>query len=86
MRKFNVRYSWVDIVPVEVDSETDKTVIIEGRRHDKRSDYEAYFDTFSEAKEHLIDRKKRKQDNCAARLDAATEELERAETLEEDAE
>jgi len=52
----SVRYSVYPIEPVEVERETEKFVIIGGRRNAKASDYESYFDTWDQAHRHMTDR------------------------------
>ncbi len=39
---------------IEIDKETEKTIIVDGRRSSKRSEYYYFWDTFEEAREHLI--------------------------------
>ena len=53
---------WIDVV--EIERETDAFVWIAGRRNNKRSDWENFFDTGEEAKLFLISK-------AQANLDAA---------------
>lgn len=44
------------IFKVEVEKETEYQIIINGRRSNKMSEYECFFDTFEDAKEYLIEK------------------------------
>ena len=43
-----------DLKKVSIDKETEKTVVIDGIRTHKRSDFYIFWDTFEGAKKHLI--------------------------------
>lgn len=55
MIKYEAKPTWVEIKKIEVDSETNSFVIINGRRNAKKSDYKSYFNTFEEAKSHILE-------------------------------
>ena len=65
----------VKIKEVEVDKETEKCVWIRGRRNSKLSSYESYFDSFSDAKVFLINRKERRISKLQSSLDIVKKEL-----------
>lgn len=55
MKKYKAEANWrVSIEIVECDKETESSVWIKGRRNNKRSSYENYFDTFDEAREFCL--------------------------------
>jgi hypothetical protein len=55
MKKYKTLDHWgmIDVVEVD-DRESEKFVWINGKRRSKRTDQESYFDTFDEAKQHLL--------------------------------
>lgn len=56
MKKYKTT-KWSDVVTVvEVEKETDQSVWCRGCREAKSSLYHQYFDTFEEARKHLIER------------------------------
>lgn len=69
------------VVTVECERQTASCVWIKGRRSAKRSDYESYFDTFGEAKQHLIDWNENKVEAATSRLEHAQERLQKAKSL-----
>lgn len=48
------KWNYACVEPIECDSETDKFVVINGKRTAKRSDWENYFPSELEALEFLI--------------------------------
>jgi hypothetical protein len=63
------------IEPVEVEKETASSVWINGRRNNKRSGYDSYFDTWEEAKAYLLEQAERKVAGRRRSLEAANGEL-----------
>lgn len=56
MIKYRLRPGFrAEIVEVEVERETDKFVVINGRRDSKISDWQSYFDTYEQAFKHQVD-------------------------------
>ena len=49
-----------EIKKVEIEKETDKTVVIDGRRNHKQSEWYFFWDTFDEARDYLIKKHKDK--------------------------
>ncbi len=72
MIKYRTTFFWAaeKIKPVEIERETDASVFIKGRRRAKRSSCESYFDTWEEAKAHLMS-------VAESKLNSARRELER---------
>lgn len=54
MRKYRTSKYGCEIETVEVERETDKSVWINGQRNAKRTDWFNYWNTFIEAKNHLM--------------------------------
>lgn len=73
MLKYKTR--WGGVEPVEVEGETEKFVIIQGRREAKRSEWSCYFDSFEEAKAHLVASAENAVTDAEQRLSAANKEL-----------
>ena len=70
MKKYRARTSFrwsakAEITTVEVERETDHNVWINGRRHNKRSEYDDYFDSFDQAKSALL--------HCQNSINSSTE-------------
>lgn len=59
------------IVEVEVERESDSSVWIKGRRNNKRSTYENYFDSWDEAKAYLLEKAESKAASCRRQLEYA---------------
>ena len=55
MIKYLTHHYEVAITPVAVESETDFTVIINGRKRNKKSGYEQYSDSWDKAKSILLE-------------------------------
>ena len=70
--------SYPSVVVVVIDRESDSSVWIKGRRLAKLSSYESYFDTFQEAKSHLIAYATDEVNKAKARLDYRNEILSKA--------
>lgn len=60
---------------VECERETDKCVWVEGRKFNKRSSYENFFDTFDEAKNCCLQNCEAAVATARCRLDAANSKL-----------
>lgn len=56
------------VEPVEIEKETESTITIKGRRHNKRSEYENYFDTQDEALAYLKEKAIRKAESARRNL------------------
>jgi hypothetical protein len=69
------RSRWQAIDPVEVERETDSSVFINGRRHNKITSYECYFPTWEAAKEHLLQEHELKVLDARRRLQDASDKL-----------
>lgn len=76
MKKYVTYMNRIEVDVEEVEKETDKTVTINGRRNNKRSDWKNYHDSFDDAKQFLIDVARKKVDMRAIKLEVAKEELE----------
>ena len=59
----------------ECERETESSLWIKGRKHNKRSQNFAWFDTFEEAKAHLIEKFEAKAISAKRSLDWATDML-----------
>lgn len=70
------------IVEVEVERETDSCVFIKGRKHSKITEYQSYFDTWAQAKSHLIGYASHKEAAARSRWQGAQEELSRIEAMQ----
>jgi hypothetical protein len=74
--------SWRDlIVEVEVERETDKFVVIEGRREVKRSPYGGFFDTWEDAYSYIELLARNRIEHCQKALIEAQEKLAKIEGL-----
>jgi len=62
-----------EIEKVEVEKESEKSVWINGRSHLKRSSCKNYFDTFEQAKKHLVTNGQKHITLCEGRLEYAQE-------------
>ena len=75
MKKYMVIFGAHDVTPnieeVEIDKETEHFVYIGKDRAAKRSVYENYFDSWSEAKEALLERQKTRCDSLRLFLERA---------------
>lgn len=69
------------IETVQVSSETEKTVTIAGRKHNKTSNYEAYFDTQEQAYKFLSDYADQKIVDANRAMKAAQEYAEQVSKL-----
>jgi len=69
------------IEPVQVSSETEKTITIAGRRYGKISNYEAYFDTPGQAYKFLSDHSEQKIIDANRAMKAAQEYAEQVAKL-----
>lgn len=69
------------IEPVQVSSETEKTVTIAGRRYSKASNYEAYFETAEQAYKFLSDHAEQKIIDANRAMKAAQEYAEQVAKL-----
>ena len=68
---------------VKVIKETECFLILEnGRRESKESIYFTYFNTFEEAKIHIVQKKYRSLEKCKSDLKSAEEELAKAQNLQ----
>lgn len=66
---------------VQVVSETEKFVNLGNRRAAKMSDFECYFDTKQEAKDHLINRKLSQIEMAESRLKLLREDMQKLSKL-----
>ena len=62
------------IVEVQVERETNASVWIDGNRRAKRSEYDNYFDSWVDAKKHLLERAERKLKGARRSLHLAQSE------------
>lgn len=84
MVKYKVDHYWEPrIEKVEVEKESGSSVWIRGRREAKETQYHAFFNTFQEAKDHLIDVFSKKAQEARLRLDLANGYLGNAKGLKE---
>jgi hypothetical protein len=75
MIKYRTR--WETIVKVEVERETESCVWIKGRRNNKKSGWENFFDTWQEAHAFVIQNAEEKVFNIVNELARAKHELEK---------
>lgn len=76
------RARWGTVERVHARSETDKTIILaNGCRAMKASSDTAYYDTFAEAKNHLVLEAENSVENAQRALEKAKKKLERAQSL-----
>lgn len=84
MIKYRVDYgSDAPITKVEAQSETTKTVLINGRYRLKKTRHKAYFDTFAQAKESLVSHFTQRYMTAAELSRRELAKLNKAEALEE---
>ena len=84
MVKYKVNYYWrPEVEKVEVEKETESSVWIKGRREAKEAQYHAFFDTFQEAKDFLIDVFEKKARSVRRQLEQANGYLGNAKGLKE---
>ena len=69
------RYVGAEIGPVDVDRETESSVWVNGRRRAKNGDYVSYFDTWEEARNHLLSKVQVKIDAARRRLQGLNSEF-----------
>ncbi|MEE9355217.1 MAG: hypothetical protein V3U75_06475 [Methylococcaceae bacterium] len=69
---------------VKVDKDTDKSVVINGRRRAKRGNWDNYFDTFDEAKVTMVDKARANVKGCTMRLKEAETFLHKAQNIRRD--
>lgn len=69
------------IEPVVVDRETEQCVYINGSRQNKRSGYTNYFNTFAEAKDYLVAKRRRECESAERSLEHAKKALAFAEAI-----
>ena len=82
MKKYMTQTGYYpSIEVVEADRETDISVWIDGRRHNKMSDYDSYFDTLEQAKAHVVQWAVNNLDLQKKRVEVAYELLRKAETV-----
>jgi hypothetical protein len=60
---------------VAVEKETESSVWINGRRNAKKTDYHSYFDTWDDAKRHLLTVAEKKVVGIRLNLERANDEL-----------
>jgi len=73
------------IEKVEVIKETEKSVWLSGKSHESKvSGHRCYFDTFEEAKKHLITKYKRRVVEAKTSLECSEIDLKFAEELTDD--
>lgn len=77
MKKYLARNStWGKLIElVEIERETESSVWIGGRRNSKISDYHCYFDSFDEAKAHLLEKADEKVIGARRSLELANSHL-----------
>lgn len=71
------------IKPVDVEKCTDKCVWIDGRRSNRSSDWDKYFPTYTEARQHVIDAARKRYVSAEVALQRAKTDLEKAELIPE---
>ena len=69
------------IEEVLVERESESSVWVGGNRLAKMSTYDCYFDTWIQAKQHLVLKFQSKVDSARGRLNSALAELDRAKSL-----
>lgn len=83
MKKYRTSPYGKLIETVEVERETEASVWINGQRNAKRTEYHSYFDTFAEAKQHLLDLAEKSVNSAQLRLERAKERYDKVEGLKE---
>jgi len=79
------KQQWDRIKKIEIERETDHFVFLkDGRREAKVANYVSYFNTFEEAKEHIINKAKGKVRHYEHQLQNAKEDLDDANALTEE--
>lgn len=76
MTKYRSR--WQEIEAVEVERETESCVWINGRKNNKRTDYECYHDTPEHAKAWIISQAQKEVAAAERQLRCAQEKLSKA--------
>ena len=71
------------IKKVKVERETEYTVWINGNRCSKKTEYSQFWNTFDEAKSHLIDKYTRQKNNAELRLEVAKSNLIKLELMKD---
>lgn len=75
------REIWGKIEEIEADRIEDKSVWIKGRRRNRVSDWESFFETWHEAKAFMVDRLQYELAAAKQELDKARSKLEAAKAL-----
>lgn len=70
-----------EISIVSIEKRTEVSVWINGRRKARYSDYESFFETFEDAKAHLVGRARAELTACKRHLDTARNKLKEAEQI-----
>ena len=81
MKKYQIFAGGLGVYDVEVERETEKSIWIGGKRHNKRSGWKNFFDTRAEAKKIILDAQTEKVRLLRKKLDIAERDLERANGL-----
>lgn len=84
MIKYKADTIFNQILQVEIDKETDKSVWINGRRTSKISNYESYHNTFQEAKDYIIERQTKRYHRAKENLNSEYLTLQQIKKLTED--
>lgn len=81
MKKYCAAFQTIKII--EVERESTSAVWINGKMRFKNTESESYFDSFQNAKQHLVTIQEKKIDILKYRLDSAKIELDKIIKLEE---
>ena len=79
-----IKYKTADFFPinkVKITKESESSVWVNGRIRRKFSDYECYFDTFQEAKDHVMQQAQKRIDEANRSLAHAQYLMRKAELL-----
>lgn len=75
MKKYKTEQYGIDkIIAIEVDRESEHSVWIGKRRHNKKSDYTNFFDTWKEAHALLLERANHKVEHAQRNLASAVKD------------
>ncbi len=71
-----------EIFQVEIEKETEHQIVFNGRRSNKMSDYDCFFNTFEEAKQYLISTVSQEIKNLRDRLNREQDKLNKIMSIE----
>lgn len=78
MKKYYAYSPTIQIQEIEVESETNSFVLINGKSRRKLSDNQGYFDTFDQAKEFIVNYYNKELDIAISRIGRSQDQYDKA--------